>query len=82
MTDQCDYHPPALPVKTDAWSAARGVLDRIAGVATGAMSCVYIWQQRAAARRHLASLSDHMLKDIGVGRAEVDRESRKPFWQG
>ena len=32
-------------------------------------------------RRHLASLNDHMLKDIGVSRADVEYEIRKPFWQ-
>jgi uncharacterized protein YjiS (DUF1127 family) len=26
-------------------------------------------------------LSDHMLKDMGLGRADVDREAGKAFWR-
>ncbi|MDQ2101438.1 DUF1127 domain-containing protein [Azospirillum isscasi] len=36
------------------------------------------WRQRQALMR----LDDHLLKDIGVSRADVDAEVRKPFWQG
>ena len=40
-----------------------------------------VWGERRRTRRQLTRLSDHMLKDIGVGRAEVDRESGKAFWR-
>lgn len=40
------------------------------------------WQARSAQRRRLAVLEDRMLKDIGLSRADADRESRKWFWQG
>lgn len=36
------------------------------------------WRQRQALMR----LDDHLLKDIGVSRADVDTEVRKPFWRG
>jgi uncharacterized protein YjiS (DUF1127 family) len=39
------------------------------------------WQERAAQRRALAELDDRMLKDIGLTRADVDRECAKPFWR-
>ena len=39
------------------------------------------WLQRRRERRHLEMLDDHMLKDIGVTRADVEREVSKPFWQ-
>ena len=39
------------------------------------------WLERAHQRRHLAMLSDHMLKDIGLTRADVEAESSKPFWR-
>ncbi|MBZ2167374.1 DUF1127 domain-containing protein [Marinobacter sp. F4216] len=32
-------------------------------------------------RTQLARLPDHMLKDIGVSRADAEREAQKPFWK-
>ena len=40
-----------------------------------------VWLQRRRERRQLAGLSDHVLKDIGVTRADVDGETRKTFWR-
>jgi uncharacterized protein YjiS (DUF1127 family) len=40
-----------------------------------------IWLERARQRRHLRTLSDHMLRDIGLSRADVEGEAGKPFWQ-
>jgi uncharacterized protein YjiS (DUF1127 family) len=39
------------------------------------------WFERARQRRQLGQLSDHMLKDIGLNRAEVETEVAKRFWQ-
>ncbi|TWB77999.1 DUF1127 domain-containing protein [Azospirillum brasilense] len=33
-------------------------------------------------RQALMRLDDHLLKDIGVSRADVDSEVSKPFWRG
>ena len=38
------------------------------------------WRQRVCDRRHLRGLDDHVLGDIGVTRAEVNREALQPFW--
>jgi uncharacterized protein YjiS (DUF1127 family) len=72
------------------------VLDRTAGSVTptmrtfmsGAMDSVakvfYLlltWQERASERANLAALDDHMLKDMGLSRADVEHESSKPFWR-
>ena len=40
-----------------------------------------VWLERSRQRRHLAMLSDHMLKDIGMTRADVEAEASKPFWE-
>ena len=40
-----------------------------------------LWLERYRERRQLAMLSDHMLKDIGVSRADIDVEMRKKFWR-
>jgi uncharacterized protein YjiS (DUF1127 family) len=41
-----------------------------------------LWHERARERRHLQSLSDHMLRDMGLTRADVLAEADKPFWVG
>ena len=40
------------------------------------------WTERRRKRRALLELSDHMLKDIGIGRGDAYREGSKPFWRG
>ena len=45
------------------------------------LDLLLIWHQRARQRRQLQSLSDHMLRDIGLTRADVFAESSKPFWR-
>jgi uncharacterized protein YjiS (DUF1127 family) len=37
--------------------------------------------QRRRSRRQLLALSDHMLKDIGISRADAVCEGDKPFWR-
>jgi uncharacterized protein YjiS (DUF1127 family) len=39
------------------------------------------WLERARQRRQLRQLGDHMLKDIGLSRADVEAEASKPFWR-
>jgi len=39
-----------------------------------------LWSERNRSRRQLAGLSDYMLQDIGLSRADVERETDKPFW--
>ena len=40
-----------------------------------------IWYDRARERQALLSIDDHMLRDIGLSRADIWDEARKPFWQ-
>jgi uncharacterized protein YjiS (DUF1127 family) len=39
------------------------------------------WRDRSRQRRHLASMDHHMLRDIGLSTADVERETHKPFWR-
>lgn len=39
------------------------------------------WSERASQRRALASVSDHVLHDIGMSRLDAEYESEKPFWR-
>jgi uncharacterized protein YjiS (DUF1127 family) len=56
-----------------AWSWSRG-LGR-------AIDLLLLWHHRARDRRQLESLSDYMLRDIGLSRADVFAEASKPFWR-
>lgn len=38
------------------------------------------WHQRNRERVELASMSDEALKDIGLSRADVEREISRSFW--
>ena len=46
----------------------------------GFFDAILAWQERAAQRHHLAGLDDRMLADMGLNRADVQREIGKPFW--
>jgi uncharacterized protein YjiS (DUF1127 family) len=39
------------------------------------------WFERWRQRQALMRLDDHLLKDIGVSRADADLEGTKPFWK-
>lgn len=39
------------------------------------------WGERRRQRRALLELGDHLLKDIGIGRADAWAEGSKPFWR-
>jgi uncharacterized protein YjiS (DUF1127 family) len=42
---------------------------------------VVIWQERAQSRTRLERLDDAALKDMGLDRADVSRETEKPVWR-
>ena len=49
------------------------ILDLLVAVET--------WLDRRAQRMELAELDDHILHDVGLSRADVEREMAKPFWR-
>ena len=46
-----------------------------------ALVTVRLWVERSRQRRALIAMEDRLLDDIGISRAEADREYRKPFWR-
>ena len=42
---------------------------------------IALWRERARSRKQLLRLDDALLKDIGITRADVERETMKPFWR-
>jgi uncharacterized protein YjiS (DUF1127 family) len=64
---------PAIGMARRTTSPARGTLDAIADT-------LALWRERTAQRHRLRDIDDHLLVDMGLTRADIDRESRKPFW--
>ena len=54
---------------------------RVRVAALWAFATLLLWQRRASERRALAQLDDRILRDLGLSRAEVAGELRKPFWR-
>ena len=54
---------------------------KIPGRVLHLLDVVAVWGARSRQRRRLHGLSDHMLKDIGISRADVEHETGKPFWR-
>ena len=38
------------------------------------------WEERARHRRQLNDLSDDILKDVGLTRAQMEKQANKAFW--
>ena len=75
--------PPARsrPPGIGAAALARSSLRRLGqGVGRG-LARALLWAERSTQRRRLAALNDHMLRDLGLSRADVMAETTKPFWR-
>jgi uncharacterized protein YjiS (DUF1127 family) len=60
------------------WSeAAAAVASRSLRIADRLL----FWLERYRQRRALRTLSDHMLKDLGLSRSDSGRETGKRFWE-
>jgi uncharacterized protein YjiS (DUF1127 family) len=57
------------------------VRDRLGERAGRIVEVGLTWFDRARQRRQLCELSDHMLRDIGLTRADAWAESAKRFWR-
>ena len=55
-------------VKAADWRSA------VAGIAVSVLERVRVWQESARNRRMLEQLDDHLLKDVGMTRSDLDRE--------
>ena len=48
---------------------------------SGFMEVLREWLHRSRTRADILELDDHLLRDIGLTRLDVEAESRKHFWQ-
>lgn len=69
-------HSPSLP--------ASGTLGmRLFGrIGQRTLTAICAWRARMRQRRELLMLNDVELRELLITEADVDREARKPFWEG
>ena len=72
-------------IRTQEGNAALDLLGWGWHIALRAATTGLVWllgaYLRAQSRHHLAGLDDRALRDIGLSRADVVRETDKPFWR-
>jgi uncharacterized protein YjiS (DUF1127 family) len=78
--------PPAIAPKPVAAGPVMAggvlVLRRFAGRALLAiLDQLLLWQERASQRQHLSMIDGHGLRDVGLTRADLEPEIRKPLWR-
>jgi len=71
------YRPLPLDVAAATWFALRRLNYHLGR----AVDRLLLWVERSGQRHQLAELNQHMLRDIGLTRADVIAEATKPFWR-
>ncbi len=56
-------------------------VNRVGQVVSAGWTTLEMWQDRANQRHRLLEMDDRMLRDVGLSRADAEREGRKPFWK-
>jgi len=74
--------PQQMPALSRRHAAAIRFAAAFAREVLNAADTFYLWMERYRQRRALVSLSDHMLKDLGLSRCDAGREGGKRFWEG
>jgi uncharacterized protein YjiS (DUF1127 family) len=80
-----DALPAIAPARVLPWPSTGGAMFLPFAVARGALLAGFerllLWQDRATQRHRLGMAEDHVLADVGLTRADVALEIRKPFWR-
>jgi uncharacterized protein YjiS (DUF1127 family) len=71
----------AMSISSSTTHAAPRSVPRLSSVRDLLTWIAMLWQTHRD-RRELAMLSDAMLADIGLTRADVERELARPIWNG
>lgn len=73
MTTHIAHAAAAAPHSTPA--------ARFGAMLNVALAMPRLWLSRRHDRRALLQLDDHMLRDIGFDRVQVEAMAARPFWQ-
>ncbi len=71
------YDYPGADLSTDI---ATSLVSFAASVPSRIFQVLTTWQKRYEERLNLESMSDHLIRDMGMTRGDVRRELSKPFW--
>jgi uncharacterized protein YjiS (DUF1127 family) len=82
MTTQTPLLTTSRPLALAPTTTA-GVLPsgRARSLLSAILDRLLLWQERASQRHQLMTMEDHRLRDMGLTRADLEREMRKPFWR-
>ncbi len=79
--------PAGLPPPTvgrpraEHFRSSRPSLSALVYLPGRALDLVATWIARSERRTRMMKFDDHLLRDIGTDRFQVEREWRKPFWR-
>ncbi len=73
--------PAAGHAQAYSHEPTQGFAERLIAGAVAVFDLLIEWQARENQRRHLMTLDERLLRDIGTSRADAEREFAKPFWQ-
>ena len=79
VTEATPNNAALRPISTDV--RVTGFFGTVRNTALAVIELILTWQERANQRFHLQQMSDHMLKDVGITRADVHLDASKPFWR-
>tara|TARA_R110002096_G_scaffold189927_1_gene370734 strand:- start:995 stop:1240 length:246 start_codon:yes stop_codon:yes gene_type:complete len=65
----------------DIAAATYSLVERIEALVQMISNTLSQWASRSRDRRHLASMNERMLQDIGLSRGSLEIELSKYFWQ-
>lgn len=57
------------------------ILPAPLGPRPGLLATIVLWCERQRTRRHLGTLDDRELADVGLSRTQQRTECTKPFWR-
>ncbi|MBL9034935.1 MAG: DUF1127 domain-containing protein [Rhodospirillaceae bacterium] len=83
MSTRSAYQMSAFQIAAgqSALRAAAGALEYLREAVDGLLTRLVRWNRRANERRAMRRLDDHLLRDIGIGRLQLEQMAARPFWR-
>ena len=69
-----------LPIRSSVPTVRGAVQPASTGLLTSLLGRIAVWLEVRRERRQLLAMSDHMLHDIGLSRADAEGEGTRRFW--